>query len=189
MTDAKLLHMAVIAYKEMITVWRSRNIPSIFLPGAMAVIASGDRLYFASALRARAGSVELAEIPHGSIRAYMDEALTMSIGTHTRGGGCSEISCLELFWDKNGQKDPPKGPTKSRIAIWVLPRNKQIDTNSEVNAAPCTVQANSDAGYGCHEIVFYVYDMEAIDSTVAPDAAGEDDWAFTLEKNPRPPCK
>ena len=110
-----------------------------------------------------------------------------ALGTHEHGGGCSEINCIELLWDHNGQQDPDKGPPAPRIAIWVLPRGKQIHTNSEVNAAPCKWTSFSGVGYGCEDII-RSYGMDAIDSNVAPDATGENDWAFTIEANPRPPC-
>lgn len=187
MTDAKLLHLAVVAYNEMVAIWRARNIPSDLLPGAMAVIASGDKLYFASSLRTVPNSVRLRDVPQGSVRELMDEALTMGIGTHSHGGGCSEINCLEIFWAKNEKQDPPIGPPKPRVAIWVLPKHKQIDTNSERNVRPCTWESRADPGYGCQEIAL-AYSLDPIDSTVAPDAAG-DDWDFTLEKSIRPPCK
>jgi len=187
MTDAKLLHLAVVAYNEMVAIWRARNIPSDLLPNAMAVIASGDKLYFASSLRTVPNSVRLRDVPQGSVRELMDEALTMGIGTHSHGGGCSEINCLELFWAKNEKQDPPIGPPKPRVAIWVLPKHKQIDTNSERNVRPCTWESRADPGYGRQEIAL-AYSLDPIDSTVAPDAAG-DDWDFTLEKSIRPPCK
>lgn len=187
MTDAKLLHLAVVAYNEMVAIWRARNIPSKLLPGAMAVIAWGDKLYLASAVRTVPNGVELKNVPLGSIREIMVDALTMGIGTHSHGGGCGEINCLELFWAFNEKRDPPVGPPKPRVAIWVLPRNKQIDTNSEKNAAPCTLESRGDPGYGCREIAL-AYSLDPIDSTIAPDAAG-DDWEFTLEKNTRPPCE
>jgi len=194
MTDAKLLHLAVVAYDEMIARWRARSIPSRFLPGAMAVIASGERLYFASSVRTVPGGVKLANVPQGSVRELMDEALTMGIGTHSHGGGCGEINCLELFTDFNtkgqypvGPPNPPVGPPKPRVAIWVLPRERQIDTNSEINAAPCTWKSRANPGYGCQEVAL-AYNLDPIDSTVAPDAAG-DNWDFILRRNVRPPCQ
>lgn len=187
MTDAKLLHMAVLAYNEMVAVWRPRNLVSRALPGAMAVIAWGDKLFFASTLRAPATIIKLANVHQGSVRENMDDALTMGVGTHAHGGGCAEINCIELLWDFNDQKDPDKGLPKPRIAIWVLPRDKKIDTNSEINSKPCKWETRSGVGYGCHEIVA-AYGLEPIDSSVAPDATGDDDWKFSLVKNPRPPC-
>ena len=80
MTDAKLLNLCVLAYNEMVDLWRTRQIPSDFLPGAMAVIAYKDRIYFASAVRAPAGGVKLADIPKGSVRELMDDAITMGLG-------------------------------------------------------------------------------------------------------------
>lgn len=80
MTDAKLLHLCVLAYNEMVNIWRPRNLRSDALPGAMAAIAYEDKIYFASALRAPAGVVKLAEVAKGSVREIMDDALTMGIG-------------------------------------------------------------------------------------------------------------
>lgn len=45
MTDAKLLHLCVLAYNEMISIWRPRNLRSAALPGAMAAIAYKDNLF------------------------------------------------------------------------------------------------------------------------------------------------
>lgn len=111
-----------------------------------------------------------------------------SIGTHSHQGGCSEINCIELLWTANGEQDPDKGPPAPRIAIWVLPSWRKINTNSEINAAPCTWQGRAGLGYGCADIVAY-YGLEPIDKRVAPDATGQDDWNFSLEPNPRPPCR
>lgn len=187
MTDAKLLHLAVVAYNEMVAIWRARDLESRLLPGAMAVIASGDKLYFASSIRTVPGGVKLKDVPQGSIKDIMVDALTMGIGTHSHKGGCGEMNCLELFWASNLKQDPPIGPPKPRVAIWVLPGWKKIDTNSEINAPPCTWKSGANPGYGCHEIAL-AYNLDPIDSTVAPDAAG-DDWDFTLKRNVRPPCK
>ncbi|MCJ1462831.1 hypothetical protein MMC07_001434 [Pseudocyphellaria aurata] len=119
MTDAKLLQLCVLAYNEMVNIWRPRNLASAALPGAMAAIAYGGKIYFASALRAPAGVVQLAKVANGSVREIMDEALTMGIDTHAHGGGCPEINCIHLFWEANGQEDPNKGPPAPRVAIWV----------------------------------------------------------------------
>ena len=81
MTDAKLLNLCVLAYNEMVSIWKTRQIPSDFLPGAMAAIAYQDKIYFASAFRAPAGGVKLADIPKGSVRDMMDEAMMMGLGT------------------------------------------------------------------------------------------------------------
>jgi len=236
MTDAKLLHLCVLAYNEMVNIWRPRNLISDALPGAMAAIAYKDTIYFASAVRAPAAAIKLAHVAKGSVRQMMDDAFesglgrsspspTMiiwavirrpetpfgtpvlhacslllvsskrviadcwtSLGTHAHSGGCSEINCIELLWTHNGQQDPDKGPPAPRVAIWVLPRNRRIDTNSEINAKPCTWGARSGVGYGCADIVL-AYGLDPIDSTVAPDAAGEDDWRFSLASSPRPPCR
>ena len=80
MTDAKLLNLCVLAYKEMVDIWRTRNMASAALPGAMAVIAYRDTIYFASALRAPAAVVQLAMVAKGSVRAMMDEALAGGVG-------------------------------------------------------------------------------------------------------------
>lgn len=80
MTDAKLLHLCVLAYNEMVSIWRPRNLISDALPGAMAAIAYKDKIFFASALRAPAAVVALANVAKGSVREIMDEALTMGIG-------------------------------------------------------------------------------------------------------------
>jgi len=63
----------------------------------MAVIASSERLYFTSTLYTVSSGIKLADIPQESIRAIIDEALTISIGTYSYSSGYSEISCLELF--------------------------------------------------------------------------------------------
>lgn len=80
MTDAKLLHLCVLAYNEMVNIWRPRNLVSDALPGAMAAIAYEDKIYFASALRAPAAVVKLANVAKGSVREYMDDALSMGLG-------------------------------------------------------------------------------------------------------------
>lgn len=80
MTDAKLLHLCVLAYNEMVNIWRPRNLVSDALPGAMAVIAYKDTLYFASALRAPAAAVKLANVAKGSVREIMNDALTSGLG-------------------------------------------------------------------------------------------------------------
>ena len=80
MTDAKLLNLCVLAYNEMVEIWRPQNLVSDALPGAMAAIAYEDKIYFASALRAPAAVVQLANVAKGSVREYMDDALTMGVG-------------------------------------------------------------------------------------------------------------
>ena len=80
LTDAKLLNLCVLAYKEMVEIWRPRNLVSDALPGAMAAIAYRDKIYFASALRAPAAAVKLANVAKGSVRGIMDDALTMGLG-------------------------------------------------------------------------------------------------------------
>ncbi|KAK4692824.1 hypothetical protein P7C71_g4454, partial [Lecanoromycetidae sp. Uapishka_2] len=80
MTDAQLLNLCVLAYNEMVTVWQGRNLKSDALPGAMAAIAYQDKIFFASALRAPAAVVQLANVAKGSVREIMDEALTMGLG-------------------------------------------------------------------------------------------------------------
>ena len=106
--------------------------------------------------------------------------------THQHGGGCAEINVIELIWTDLGEKDPEKDP-KPRIAIWVRPRDKPVGS-SELNAPPCTWKSRSDPGYGCADII-NSYGIEAIDDKVRPDATGQDDWKFSVETNPRPPCK
>ena len=105
---------------------------------------------------------------------------------HAHGGACGEINVLELVWDHNGQKDPDKEPAP-RIAIWVLPRGKELGS-SEINAPPCTWGSRSGNGYGCADILHY-FGVVAIDRNARPDPAGENDWEFSLEANPRPPCQ
>lgn len=81
MTDAKLLHLARVAYKEMVDIWASRNLISAALPGAMAAFAYQDKIYFGSAIRVPPGGVKLADVPKGSIRDSMDDALTNGAST------------------------------------------------------------------------------------------------------------
>ncbi|KAL8725890.1 MAG: hypothetical protein Q9181_006250 [Wetmoreana brouardii] len=118
MTDAKLLHMARAAYNQMVDIWSGRNLMSSALPGAMAAFAYQDKIYFGSAIRAPREVVKLANVPKGTIREYMDDALTNGM-THAHGGGCAEINVIELVWDHNGRKDPEDEPQASRVAIWV----------------------------------------------------------------------
>ncbi|KAL8812726.1 MAG: hypothetical protein Q9223_002254 [Gallowayella weberi] len=74
MTDAKLIHLASVACNEMIESWKSRKLPDRHLPAAMAAFAYHDKIFFASSIRAPPGT-KLAEIPKGSVREYMDNAL------------------------------------------------------------------------------------------------------------------
>ncbi len=80
MTDAKLLHLCVLAYNEMISIWRPRNLISAALPGAMAAIAYKDTIYFASSVRVPSKAIELKDIPRGSIRQFMKDALEYDFG-------------------------------------------------------------------------------------------------------------
>lgn len=76
MTDAKLINLAKVAYTEMVTIWRGRNLVSAALPGAMAALQYKDMIYFASAIRAQEQMVKISNIPKGSVREKMDDALT-----------------------------------------------------------------------------------------------------------------
>jgi len=153
---------------------------------AMIVIVSGDSLYFGSSVRAP-NKIKIKNIPQGSVRQYMDLCAKEGMGMHVHGGGCSEINALELYWTFNGQTDPPRTPSKPRIAPWVLKRGQEI--GNEINAKPCIAEAYSGAGYGCHEIVFRRYGMEAV-SGMKPDPEGQDLWAFDIvvQGYPREPC-
>ncbi|KAL8706773.1 MAG: hypothetical protein Q9201_000199 [Fulgogasparrea decipioides] len=153
----------------------------------MAAFAYQDKIYFGSAIRAPPKVVTLRDVPKGSIREYMDNALTNGAMTHAHGGGCAEINVIELVWDHNGQKDPENEPQAPRVAIWVRPRDGQIGS-SEINARPCSWKGRSGSGYGCAEII-RDYGVDPIDQKAAPDSTGENDWKFSLETNPRPPCE
>ncbi len=112
----------------------------------------------------------------------------LSIGVHAHGGGCSENNCIELVWSDNGKQDPNRGSPGPRVAIWVLPRVRRINTNSGINAPPCTWGARKGKGYDCANIVLG-YNLDPIDGRIAPDATRQDDWNSSLEQNPRPPSR
>jgi len=80
MTDAKLLHLCVLAYNEMISIWRPRNLISSALPGGMAAIAYKDTIYFASTVRAPRKAIDLANVPKGSVRQLMKDNLEFGFG-------------------------------------------------------------------------------------------------------------
>ena len=80
MTDAKLLNLCVVAYNEMVSSWRGRNLKSSALPGAMTAVAYRDKIYFASSLKRPYKGIKFANVPKGSIRELMEEALTMGLG-------------------------------------------------------------------------------------------------------------
>ena len=80
MTDAKLLNLCVVAYNEMISSWRGRNLMSSALPGAMTAVAYRDKIYFASSLKIPPGGIKFEHVPQGSVRELMEEALTMGVG-------------------------------------------------------------------------------------------------------------
>lgn len=82
MTDAKLFHLATVAYNEMVQVWQDLKIPKASLPAAMAAFAYQDNVFFASSLRAPKNYGSLANIPKGSVREYMDNALRNDQSKH-----------------------------------------------------------------------------------------------------------
>ena len=105
MTDAKLLHLARVAYNQMVDIWRTRNLVQDALPGAMAAFAYQDKLYFGSAIRAPAALVQLAKVPKGSVREMMDDALTNggSASCILRPMSFRHFSALPILYDeKNG---------------------------------------------------------------------------------------
>lgn len=82
MTDAKLLHLARVAYNEMVDIWTRRNLKLDALPGAMAAFAYRDKIYFGSSIRVPPGNaVQVKDVPQGSIRQFMVNA--WDIGTST----------------------------------------------------------------------------------------------------------
>lgn len=175
MTDARLYHLAVLAYKEMFNIWEPRLLGPDALPNAMAVMASGDTLYFASSIRCSTyiTRIRIEDVAQGPVRQYMDNAL-QSVGTHRHRGGCAEINLLELYWTQNGHSMP--GPPNPRVAI---------TKDGKYNVAPCTRATGS--GYGCHDIV-RDFGLDPINSNVQADASKQDDWQFSLQHTVRPPC-
>ena len=105
MTDAKFLNLCVVAYNEMVNIWRGRNLKSSALPGAMTAVAYKDKIYFASSLRIPTGGIKFEHVPQGSVRDVMDEALTTGLGRsipvpainlHTANGlgDCSKVPLI-----------------------------------------------------------------------------------------------
>ncbi|KAL8910199.1 MAG: hypothetical protein Q9171_004497 [Xanthocarpia ochracea] len=144
MTDGRLLRLAILAYREMQDIWESRNLKSEAMPGAMAAIAYGDKVFFASTLRAPKSAILIKDVHKGTVRENMEDALTMGLGPHKIGGGCSEINCIQLLWEVNGKKDPDKSTPAPRVAIWVRPRDKPFGTESSEEA--CTWKSNTSPG-------------------------------------------
>ena len=197
MSDAQFINLVKHAYDEMIARWAQASLPSDQCPGAMIGMESGGGMYFASSVRSP-NNVDLNEFDRdiqGSIGWYQHRCMVEGMGTHRTGGRCAEINVLRLYGDINGVADspdhpqqvyhtPPKSDTSPRVAVWGRPTDAKPNENRETFFTPCANPA--DDGYGCQRLAS-VYGLKSVSNQV-PDGAGEMDWGFTTEPNPRGVC-
>ncbi|KAL8881430.1 MAG: hypothetical protein Q9198_001373 [Flavoplaca austrocitrina] len=182
MTDADLLHLAVLAYKEMHKIWQDKKLPFEHMPGAMGAFAYQNKIFFASSIRAPRQAIKLENVHDGTVRANMEDALTMGLGRHRYHGACAEVNGVQMIEDHAKDDEETHG---GRVAIWVRPSDRAV--GSEKNTAPCQWRSSSDEGYGCHNVL-QAYEMEGIDTNAVPDPSKEDQWQFKVMPNWRLEC-
>lgn len=119
-TDGQMVGLAAKAYAEMITIWtaipnKADNKP----PGAMAVLAINNEIYFASVIKAdRENWLGIGHDDGGKPQALVNAAGGCRIGgsSHRIGGRCGEINLMDTYYTRN-QNLNFQG-TGSRLVVW-----------------------------------------------------------------------
>ena len=191
MSDGQFINLARRAYDEMVALWNNYNLPPNLLPGSMIAMESQGYVYFASSIRKLDGSVDL-NAPDWHIvnsPGWFSVTCMTARGPHRLDGACAEPSVARLYGDKwrpvpeipnEPMRTPPKYP-KPRIAVWGRRAGQQPFQGVEQYFRPC--RNPEDGGWGCEEFAeFYAFNPV---QNRYPDPAGEDEWQFTRERNPR----
>ncbi|KAI9871833.1 MAG: hypothetical protein M1830_002399, partial [Pleopsidium flavum] len=121
MGSEQLVHLAKIAYDEMVAIWRSRLLPIEQLPGAMVALATVDKILFASSIRTGINTEPPSNFHENIMKDFLETCLTEGMGTHQSGGKCGEPNVLELHYSLMGRvpiKVNEGANKKAKSAAW-----------------------------------------------------------------------
>lgn len=143
-TDGQLVGLAAKAYDEMIALWTP--IPykeNNNQPGAMAVLAINNEIYFASMIKAdRQNWLGSGRSDGGKPQALVNAAGGCRIGgsSHRIGGRCGEINLMDTYYTRNNALNLQG--SRSRLVVWGAFSGSPLQILS-----PCL---DSASRYGCY---------------------------------------
>ena len=143
-TDGQMVGLAAKAYDEMIAIWNSiQNKENNDRPGAIAVLAVKNEIYFASVIKSdRQNWLGIGRSDGGKPQALVNAAGGCRIGgsSHRIGGRCGEINLMDTYYTRN--RDLNLQGSGSRLVVWGTFNGVALQILS-----PCL-----DAGgrYGCY---------------------------------------
>ncbi len=145
-TDGQMVGLAAQAYAEMITIWNAiPNKEDPKPPGAMAVLAIKNEIYFASVIKAdRENWLGIGHDDGGKPQILVNAAGGCRIGgsSHRIGGRCGEINLMDIYYSRN-QNLNFQG-TGSRLVVWGTWDSGKVPLQI---LAPCI---DSAGRYGCY---------------------------------------
>ncbi|WYZ39564.1 hypothetical protein EsH8_III_001478 [Colletotrichum jinshuiense] len=193
MSDLQFIHLAKVAYDEMLQLWQDAQINPDYAPGAMAAMESNGYIFFASSVKTIGGKIDLEDIDinkEGSPGWFMWFCAASGLGTHQTGGRCAEPNVLRLFgdyfeMDKGQYVAPDLTDTGPRIAVWGRHRDTPVLAGRETYFLPCAPKSSNV--WGCKR---FVDEYGLKPAAKGPggrvhDPEGQNDWDFVQIKNPR----
>lgn len=194
LNDGELYNLATHAYEEMERMARGQDDR---LPGAIAALAYGQKVYLASSVKSNWPSGRIARIDEDlfeedNVAMYMQQCLltegprgTMSI--HRKGGLCAEPNVIRLFQQDVGSKKP----VPNRFIVVGKEEKKGNDGNllpmDTHIYVPCKSTRDDLPGtQGCDTTFKTKFKLNAVEPNVHRDSDPTRTFEFTRKTNPRP---
>lgn len=204
-TNFELHNLAWVAFKEMRDLHPDDQ--GNHLPGAMAALAHGQRIYFASSMKSNWPTARPAHIAENldaddNVSEYMTTYLMNNAGTasiHRTGGCCAEPNVIRLFHESggNGIPDPNKFIVINAInrAETKHPDHPDHPANQPIPPIPQGADSKVVAPCkdvpgtllrGCETTFKRRYRLQFVDEEAIKDTDPTIQFEFTPVQNPRP---